>query len=202
MEGRRISTVSRMQTRVCQPGMHSFNSYNRENLPPQDQGSGDVSKYEELEIIKDTEDRPPHIRKLQVKEELSLSKSMLSRKSIGEIRQSPEKVLLMVGATGAGKSTLINAMANYLKGVKWDNDFRFKLITDDEPTSYLTAYTFYPVINESPIPYTFTIIDSPGFGGTDGLRRDKEITEQIKKEVLYYTSTRRNRPSRWNWLCH
>lgn len=163
------------------PAGHSFNSYSRENLPPQDQGSGDVSKYEELEIIKDTEDRPPYIRKLQVKEELSLSKSMLSRKSIGEIRQSPEKVLLMVGASGAGKSTLINAMANYLKGVKWDNEFRFKLITDDEPRSYLTAYTFYPAINESPIPYTFTVIDSPGFGGTDGLRRDKEITEQIKK---------------------
>ena len=109
-----------------------------------------------------------------------MSKSMLSRKSIGEIRQSPEKVLLMVGATGAGKSTLINAMANYLKGVKWDDDFRFKLITDDEPTSYLTAYTFYP-IDESSVPYTFTVIDSPGFGGRDGLRRDKEITEQIKK---------------------
>lgn len=163
------------------PAGHSFDSYNRENLPPQDQGSGEVSKDEELEIIKDTEDGPPYIRKLQVKEELSLSKSMLSRKSIGEIRQSPEKVLLMVGATGAGKSTLINAMANYLKGVKWNDDFRFKLITDDEPTSYLTAYTFYPAINESPIPYTFTVIDSPGFGGTDGLRRDKEITEQIKK---------------------
>lgn len=109
-----------------------------------------------------------------------MPKSMLSRKSIGEIRQSQEKVLLMVGAAGAGKSTLINAMANYLKGVKWDDDFRFKLITDDEPTSYLTAYTFYPV-DESPVPYTFTVIDSPGFGGTDGLRRDKEITEQIKK---------------------
>ena len=163
------------------PAGHSFDSYNRENLPPQDQGSGDVSKDEELDIIEDTEDGPPYIRKLPVKEELSLSKSMLSRKSIGEIRQSQEKVLLMVGAAGAGKSTLINAMANYLKGVKWDDDFRFKLITDDEPTSYLTAYTFYPTVDDSPVPYTFTIIDSPGFGGTEGLRRDKEITEQIKK---------------------
>ena len=110
-----------------------------------------------------------------------MSKSMISRKSIGEIRQSQEKVLLMVGAAGAGKSTLINAMANYLKGVKWDGEFRFKLITDDEPTSYLTAYTFYPAIDECPVPYTFTVIDSPGFGGTHGLRRDKEITEQMRK---------------------
>ena len=161
------------------PTGHGFDNYNGENLL-QDQGSEDVLKDEELEIVKDTEDGPPYIRKLPVKEELSLSKSMLARKSIGEIRQSPEKVLLMVGATGAGKSTLINAMVNYLKGVKWDDDFRFKLITDDEPTSYLTAYTFYP-IDESSVPYTFTVIDSPGFGGRDGLRRDKEITEQIKK---------------------
>lgn len=52
MESRGISTVSRMQTRPRQ----------------QDQSSGDVSKDEELEIIKDTEDGPPYIRKLQVKE--------------------------------------------------------------------------------------------------------------------------------------
>ena len=33
----------------------------------------------------------------------------------------------------------------------------------------------------SPVPYMFTVIDTPGFGGTDGLQRDKKITEQIKE---------------------
>lgn len=47
------------------PAGDAFDSYNRENLPPQDQGSGDVLKDEELEIIKDTEDGPPYIRKLK-----------------------------------------------------------------------------------------------------------------------------------------
>ena len=31
------------------------------------------------------------------------------------------------------------------------------------------------------MPYTFTITDTPGFGGTEGLRRDKKITKQIKE---------------------
>ena len=33
----------------------------------------------------------------------------------------------------------------------------------------------------SAIPYTFTIIDTPEFGNTEGLKRDKLITSQIKE---------------------
>ena len=97
------------------------------------------------------------------------------------------KVLMVVGATGAGKTTLINGMANYIMGVQWDDDFRFKLIA--EPTSKdqsksqtmaITAYTFYKD-KGSPLPYTLTVIDTPGFGDTGGLARDKYIVTQIKE---------------------
>ena len=97
------------------------------------------------------------------------------------------KVLMVVGATGAGKTTLINGMANYILGVQWDDDFRFKLI--DEPnsldqtisqTACITAYTFYKE-KGSPLPYTLTVIDTPGFGDTGGIERDKKIVQQIKE---------------------
>ena len=97
------------------------------------------------------------------------------------------KVLMVVGATGAGKTTLINGMANYILGVQWDDDFRFKLIAEPNSqdqtvsqTSFITAYTFYKE-SGSPLPYTLTVIDTPGFGDTAGLTRDKQIVQQIKE---------------------
>ena len=99
----------------------------------------------------------------------------------------PHKVLMLVGATGAGKTTLINGMANYILGVQWDDDFRFKLI--DEPTSQdksksrttcITAYTFYKE-SGSNLPYTLTVINTPGFGDTAGQERDRYSVSQIKK---------------------
>ena len=105
-----------------------------------------------------------------------------------------ERVLMVVGATGAGKSTLINGMANYILGVKWKHNFRFKLITDEgsgsqanSQTKWITAYTF-PRRDGSPVHYNLTIIDTPGFGDTEGLRRDKRIAVQIKK--LFETSAK------------
>ena len=99
----------------------------------------------------------------------------------------PEKVLMVVGATGAGKTTLINGMINYIMGVEWKDNFRFKLIGDEttenqahSQTQKITAYTIHQV-KGSPVPYTLTIIDTPGFGDTRGLERDKLIVDQIKE---------------------
>jgi ABC-type multidrug transport system ATPase subunit len=38
-----------------------------------------------------------------------------------------EKVVLVVGETGAGKTTLINGLANFVCGVNWNDNFRFKV---------------------------------------------------------------------------
>ena len=102
-----------------------------------------------------------------------------------------EKVLMLVGATGSGKTTLINGIFNYIVGVKWDDPFRFRLVDEvdqvkgktqgDSQTSWITSYTIHQHFYCSAVPFTLTIIDTPGFGDTKGIKRDKEITEQIRK---------------------
>ena len=99
----------------------------------------------------------------------------------------PHKVLMLVGATGAGKSTLIDSIANYIMGVDWEDKYRFKLISEEtahdqakSQTKCITAYTFYKQ-EGSPLPYTLTVIDTPGFGDTGGPERDKEIVKQIEE---------------------
>ncbi|XP_046655010.1 uncharacterized protein LOC124348779 [Daphnia pulicaria] len=97
------------------------------------------------------------------------------------------KVIILMGATGCGKSTLINGMVNYILGVKWNDPFRFKCVREDEKTaknqaisqtSTVTAYTLRHHDGMA-IPHSITIIDTPGYGDTRGVQRDKEITRKI-----------------------
>ena len=96
------------------------------------------------------------------------------------------KVLMIVGATGSGKSTLINGMVNYLLGVEWDDEFRLKLIHEKvetqtkSVTKLISAYTFHKQ-NDFQLPYSLTIVDTPGFGDTEGIEKDQKITRQIKQ---------------------
>jgi hypothetical protein len=134
----------------------------------------------------------PSVYKLKVKEDWKDNKMFLSRCSIGSGDFPPpeEKVIMVVGETGSGKSTLINGMINYILGVEWKDEFRFKLIAEepkksqadnaDSATKSITAYTLYPM-EGSRISYRFTIIDTPGFGDTEGLQRDKFTIDQIRK---------------------
>uniref|UniRef100_A0A452H1Y6 Fibronectin type-III domain-containing protein n=1 Tax=Gopherus agassizii TaxID=38772 RepID=A0A452H1Y6_9SAUR len=101
--------------------------------------------------------------------------------------QIPNKVIMVLGATGSGKTTLINGMINYVLGVQWKDEFRFKLIHEttnrsqaESQTSEVTAYE----VNHRKgfkVPYSLTIIDTPGFGDTRGIGQDKEITRQIRE---------------------
>ena len=112
---------------------------------------------------------------------------MIRKFEIGQSHMyTQHKVLMVMGATGAGKSTLINGMINYILGVEWQDNFRFKLIVEDAKeqinsiTDHITAYTIHPM-EGSRVDYTFTIIDTPGFGDTRGMERDEEIKKQVKE---------------------
>ena len=106
----------------------------------------------------------------------------------------PEKVMMVVGSTGSGKTTTINAMINHVFGVQWKDDFRLKMIHElssnqgagtignqaHSQTQFVTCYTL-PYLEGFEIPYNLTIVDTPGFGDTRGIDHDKAITEQIRR---------------------
>ncbi|XP_059914114.1 uncharacterized protein LOC132462554 [Gadus macrocephalus] len=101
------------------------------------------------------------------------------------------RTIMVLGATGAGKSTLVNGMINYILGVTWDDTFRFKLV--DEGTAKSNAHsqtsevTVYKLNHREgfQIDYSLTIVDTPGFGDTRGIERDKMIMSQL--EILFST---------------
>ena len=117
----------------------------------------------------------------------AMGDSMIVRYFVGEESHGcihPEKVLMLFGATGSGKTTLINGMVNYLLGVCWDDNFRFKLITEEsksQSVSHCRLFTAYTLFHQDgfPVPYTLTIIDTPGFGDTIGFVRGREIIKEF-----------------------
>lgn len=105
---------------------------------------------------------------------------------------SNEKNVLIVGATGSGKSTLIDAMINHIVDVSFGDGCRFKMIdlTDDEKRnegkemlSQTTTTTCYRIPRRDgfSIDFSLNIIDTPGFNDTGGKSFDKKIPIQIRK---------------------
>lgn len=51
----------------------------------------------------------------------------------GEFKQTEkEKTIMLVGATGSGKSTLVEGIVNYVMGVRFEDPFRFTFIQFEE----------------------------------------------------------------------
>ncbi|XP_044225083.1 uncharacterized protein LOC122994453 [Thunnus albacares] len=96
------------------------------------------------------------------------------------------RTIMVLGATGAGKSTLINGMINYILGVEWDDSFRFKLVDEGQSKSQAhsqtSEVTVYKINHQEgfKIDHSLTIVDTPGFGDTRGIERDRMITEQLR----------------------
>eukprot|EP00063_Salmo_salar_P064799 XP_014039634.1 PREDICTED: uncharacterized protein LOC106592814 [Salmo salar] len=76
-------------------------------------------------------------------------------------------------------------MINYILGVKWEDCYRFKLIhevTKSQAEGQTVVVTSYELYNQPgfQIPYSLTIIDTPGFGDTRGMAQDKLLTQMLK----------------------
>ena len=108
------------------------------------------------------------------------------------VPSGPRKVLLIIGETGVGKTTLIDGLANHIFGVQWEDNFRFKLTKEKtssqakSQTSWITVYTFQT--DDYDLPCDITLIDTPGLGDTKGMTRDKEITVQLRELLLKHGS--------------
>lgn len=93
-----------------------------------------------------------------------------------------DKVVLLFGSRGAGKTSLIGSIINYLYDVKKEDPFRFVLGKSSEPTDCLTEY----VINRSILSYRVTVVDTPGvldvkgYKGTSNLIREWFV-QQLKE---------------------
>ncbi|KAK4299846.1 hypothetical protein Pmani_027918 [Petrolisthes manimaculis] len=92
----------------------------------------------------------------------------MKKKYYGTKSDKKEKVIILVGATGSGKTTLVNFIANYFQGnKKADGELVHvaRCSNDDHSfTKTITAYTFCDHQDHTPI----TVIDTPGLDDSSG----------------------------------
>uniref|UniRef100_A0A096M511 Septin-type G domain-containing protein n=1 Tax=Poecilia formosa TaxID=48698 RepID=A0A096M511_POEFO len=91
--------------------------------------------------------------------------------------KKPNETVLLVGETGAGKSTLVN----YSMGVKFEDEVWFQIVEEEESQteSQTSDVTVYQVFDGQTLPFSLTVIDTPGFGNSRGISWDVTIRGRL-----------------------
>ncbi|XP_013928539.1 PREDICTED: uncharacterized protein LOC106554410 [Thamnophis sirtalis] len=193
IKGLKPQTVYRIRvSAVCDNGALGVPSEEVEVSTSLEEEDAENVAHQFLQESSLVEDRQPLLFTLPLEKVSSdVSTSSLLYQLGKENLEVPNKVILVMGATGSGKTLLINGMINYILGVQWENNFRFKLIHEttqrSEAGSRTPEVTAYVVNHQKGfrIPYSLTIIDTPGFVGPGDAEQDK----LVEKKLLEFFST-------------
>lgn len=97
------------------------------------------------------------------------------------------RCVFLLGETGGGKTTFINAVLNFLFGVDFADSFRLQLKEETEDgrqetasqTDRITVYTIH-YKEGMRHKYNFVLIDTPGLADTRGAQRQEHIKSHLE----------------------
>ena len=153
-----------------------------------------------LKTVKSEENKIIYNEPMKNSEEITLDKNSKIKYykypniDLSEDEEKDSKIVLIVGKTGHGKSTFINALANIYSGINIHDKFRYLIIDQQKKeniqnvsdTQEITIYNLRPKdgLNYPPLK----IIDTPGFQDTEGEKKDidhiKKFQEIFEKKLI------------------
>ena len=152
----------------------------------------DILDGSNLYLIKDMIKRVMLGRKIETKNGLDFY--LYPQRKLTEEEKNSSLNIMVIGELGSGKSTWLQCLLNYLQEIQLEEDERYYLfdekgLLDGYEKKYVLKFPFFSINNKITIyniepnklfNKPIRLIDTPGFGGTRGIRYNERIIEDIK----------------------